>query len=341
MSSNLGANIKFFRKNKGFTQEELAGMLGVTPQAVSRWESEAGLPDVSMIVPIAQTLNITTDALLGYQVQSQDDRVAGQVFEKMKEFEYVENPAESALKVCEYLAEEANKHPMNYDIILKYVQRVAGFSYYTDMEKFLSDEPERTNAILEDGVRKGLNVIRYSNDSKKISKAHYALAWIYIHRKDFDNAREHVNVLPGLGGHCIKEELNMSLVFFEKGFDSMKDSAVEFGRLLFDVLVRQVKTLSTHYCYFGELKEALEICNWCEAVLAAYASKPEFATENLSWVLRKLNFSKMSAYLKAGKTEQAKEVCDSYLKSIKENNTFSEEEYLSVEKEFKEKIYIL
>ena len=85
MSSNLGANIKFFRKNKGFTQEELAGMLGVTPQAVSRWESEAGLPDVSMIVPIAQTLNITTDALLGYQVQSQDDRVAGQVFEKMKE----------------------------------------------------------------------------------------------------------------------------------------------------------------------------------------------------------------------------------------------------------------
>ena len=43
MSSNLGANIKFFRKNNGFTQEELAGMLGVTPQAVSCWESEAGL----------------------------------------------------------------------------------------------------------------------------------------------------------------------------------------------------------------------------------------------------------------------------------------------------------
>lgn len=341
MSSNLGANIKYFRKNKGFTQEELAGMLGVTPQAVSRWESEAGLPDVSMIVPIAQTLNITTDALLGYQVQSQDDRISKQVFEKMKGFEYVENPAESALKVCEYLAEEANKHPMNYDIVLKYVQRVAGFSYYTDMEKFLSDEPERANAILEDGIRKGLNVIRYSNDTKKINKAHYALAWIYIHRKDFDNAREHVNVLPALEGHCIKEELNMSLVFFEKGFDSMKNSTVEFNRLLFDVLARQVNTVTTHYCYFGELKEALEICNWCEDILMAYSAKPEFATENLSWVLRKLNFSKMSAYLKAGEQAKAKEVCDTYLKEIKENNVFSEEEYLSVEKEFREKIYIL
>jgi len=341
MSNNLGANIRYFRKNKGFTQEELAGMLGVTPQAVSRWESEAGLPDVSMIVPIAQTLNITTDALLGYQVQSQDDRVAGQVFEKMKELENVANPAGSALRVCEYLAEEANRHPMNYDIILKYVQKVAGLSYYIDMEQFLSGEPEKAKSILDDGIRKGLNVIRYSNNTKKINKAHYALAWIYIHRKDFDNAREHVNVLPGLDGHCIKEELNMSLVFFEKGFDSMKDSAVEFGRLLFDVLVHQVNTLSTHYCYFGELEEALEICDWCEAVLAAYVTKSEFATETLPWVLRKLNFSKMSAYLKAGEKEKAKEVCDAYLKEIKENNVFSEEEYLSVEKEFKEQIYIL
>ena len=341
MSSNLGANIKLFRKNKGFTQEELAGMLGVTPQAVSRWESEAGLPDVSMIVPIAQTLNITTDALLGYQVLSQDDRISKQVFEKMKEFEDVANPAGSALKVCEYLAEEANKHPMNYDIILKYVQQVAGLSYYIDMEQFLSREPEKAKAILDDGIRKGLNVIRYSNDTKKINKAHYALAWIYIHRKDFDNAREHVNVLPGLDGHCIKEEMNMSLVFFEKGFDSMKDSAVEFSRLLFDVLVRSVNTISTHYCYFGELQEAVEICDWCENVLAAYSSKPEFATDNLAWVYKKFYFSKMSAYLKADEKEKAKEVCDAYLKEIKGNNVFSEEEYASVEKEFKEQIYIL
>ena len=341
MNNNLGANIKYFRKNKGFTQEELAGILGVTPQAVSRWESETGLPDVSMIVPIAQTLCITTDALLGYDAQRQDDMMTKKVFDRMVEFEDVSNPGRSKLRVCEYLAEEANKNPMNYDVVLKYVQNVAGLSYYIDMESLLSDEPGRAKAILEDGIRKGINVIRYCNDTRKTNKAHYALAWIYIHMKDYDNAREHVNVLPGLEGHCIREELNMSLVFFEQGFEAMKESAVEFNKLLFDVIVHQIQTLSTHYCYFGNLDETLEICDWCEAVLKAYSAKPEFVTDTLSWVLRKFNFSKMSAYLRAGESEKAKEICDTYLKEVKENGTFSDEEYRSVEKEFREQIYIL
>ena len=66
MDHNLGANIRIYRKNKGFTQEELANLLGVTPQAVSRWESEAGLPDIGLIIPMAQILGVTTDALFGY-----------------------------------------------------------------------------------------------------------------------------------------------------------------------------------------------------------------------------------------------------------------------------------
>lgn len=338
---SLGANIRSFRKNKGFTQDELAGMLGVTPQAVSRWESEAGLPDVSMIVPIAQTLGITTDALLGYNAQDRDELLTGSIFEKMGSMEDVAHPGESALRICEYLADESNRNPMNYDVVLKYVQRVAGLSYYIDMEHLLADEPDRAEAILTDGIRKGLNIIRYSNDPKKINKAHYALAWIYIHMKDYDNAREHVDVLPRLEGHCIREELNISLAFFEHGFDAMKDRSVEFGRLLYDELVRQIEKLTTHYCYFGTLEEAISICDWSEAVLAAYGSNPDFVTDTTSWIYRKLNFSRMSAYLKAGDTDKANEVCDRYLKEARERGDFSEEEYRSVEKEFREKIYVL
>ena len=43
---SLGNNIKKYRRALGITQEELAGILCITSQAVSRWESEAGMPDI-------------------------------------------------------------------------------------------------------------------------------------------------------------------------------------------------------------------------------------------------------------------------------------------------------
>ena len=72
MGKTIGNNIKLYRKNKGFTQEELADLLSVTPQAVSKWESESGLPDTSMLIPIAQILGVSTDALLGYDSLSEN-----------------------------------------------------------------------------------------------------------------------------------------------------------------------------------------------------------------------------------------------------------------------------
>lgn len=60
----LGNNIRIARKRMGLTQEELAMQIGVTAQAVSRWESEAGLPDTSLIVPLVQALQISTDTFI-------------------------------------------------------------------------------------------------------------------------------------------------------------------------------------------------------------------------------------------------------------------------------------
>ena len=160
--------------------------------------------------------------------------------------------------------------------------------------------------------------------------------------KDYDNAREHVNVLPSLAGHCIREDMNLSLVFFEKGYDAMKDSAVELGTHLFDLIACQTEKLTTFYCYFGPLEEAIEICDWCEAVINAYTTRPGvISNDTCRWALRKLNFSKMSAYVRAGQKVKAEETRDKYLKDIRENNVFEGEELKAVEKEFTEGIYVL
>ncbi len=103
MGTTLGRNIKEFRKNRGLTQEELANLLNITPQAVSKWESEAGLPDVSMIIPLAQILNVSTDALLGYDTLSENDAVAARIEETVAGMADEKDRDGSKLKICEYL----------------------------------------------------------------------------------------------------------------------------------------------------------------------------------------------------------------------------------------------
>ena len=62
---SIGKNIAKYRKAKGLTQEELGAKLGVTNQAISKWESEVSMPDVVLLPEIANALNITLDDLYG------------------------------------------------------------------------------------------------------------------------------------------------------------------------------------------------------------------------------------------------------------------------------------
>ena len=61
----MGKRISDLRKGKGMTQEQLAQLLGVTPQAVSKWENDLSCPDISILPQLAEALGVTTDELLG------------------------------------------------------------------------------------------------------------------------------------------------------------------------------------------------------------------------------------------------------------------------------------
>lgn len=64
---SIGENIAKYRKAKGLTQEQLGELLGVTNQAVSKWESSVSMPDVMLLPEIANALGITLDVLYGIQ----------------------------------------------------------------------------------------------------------------------------------------------------------------------------------------------------------------------------------------------------------------------------------
>lgn len=64
MNKTFGERIAEKRKSKGYTQEQLAEMMGVTAQAVSKWENDLSCPDVMTLPTLAQKLGCTVDELL-------------------------------------------------------------------------------------------------------------------------------------------------------------------------------------------------------------------------------------------------------------------------------------
>ena len=71
MQIKFGEKIRELRKRDKRKQEDLAAALGVTNQAVSRWEANGGYPDIEMIPAIANYFHITIDELFGYDSDRQ------------------------------------------------------------------------------------------------------------------------------------------------------------------------------------------------------------------------------------------------------------------------------
>lgn len=61
---NIADRIQCLRKNKGLSQEELADKVGVSRQAVSKWESEQSTPDIEKIIIMSELFEVTTDYIL-------------------------------------------------------------------------------------------------------------------------------------------------------------------------------------------------------------------------------------------------------------------------------------
>ncbi|OON99227.1 MAG: transcriptional regulator [Epulopiscium sp. Nele67-Bin004] len=66
----LSEKIKSLRKQRGFTQEELAIRLNVVRQTISKWEKGLSVPDADMLVKIADIFEVTTSELLGANFQT-------------------------------------------------------------------------------------------------------------------------------------------------------------------------------------------------------------------------------------------------------------------------------
>ena len=75
METTLGKRIAALRKQKELRQDDIAQLLDVSPQAVSKWENDQPCPDIGLLPKLAQILGVTTDELLSGKQELQEVRV--------------------------------------------------------------------------------------------------------------------------------------------------------------------------------------------------------------------------------------------------------------------------
>ena len=114
MKLSIGENIKLFRKAKDITQEQLAEMLNVSSQSVSRWELDICYPDMELLPMLAEIFEITVDKLLGVDNIAEKKKVD----EYLNRFQVAIN--QGKIDECISIAREGvAEYPNNYALLNK------------------------------------------------------------------------------------------------------------------------------------------------------------------------------------------------------------------------------
>ena len=269
---SLGNNIKRIRKQLGLTQEELALHVGVTPQAVSRWENGTGMPDISLVVPIAKTLQVSTDSLFGVDDQRYDSKLYIDLKRSIEKIDAdAENNEEAALSKCQFMLKKVYEDPDNYIYSVYYVEQVANLSRYVHYNHFAVDKwPE----FRELAIKYGSNAIRFTDEREWNERAHFALAWIYIHDGNYAYAREHIEQLPTIGSNRLQESIMAQLALFENGFDAM-DEVLTMNLQNFVRAVNKENLYAVQSYAWGEPEKAIEHGKWALSVIETFCQKKE------------------------------------------------------------------
>ena len=167
---SVGQIIKFYRKEKGFTQGELAEIIGVSIQAISKWETDSGMPDISQILPLAKALNVSTDTILGLSNDTELEDIIS-----LRE-SIGHHSIDLSLKEAERIYDLAHpffvKHPTNSEV---------AFWCLESLSVLLSQRKNADNRyeLLKECIRYENCISRYETNADIIFKSYYVLSRCY------------------------------------------------------------------------------------------------------------------------------------------------------------------
>lgn len=182
----IAKTIQEYRRIRGLTQEQLAERVGVSAPAVSKWETGASLPDITLLAPIARVLGITIDQLLSFQALP-DEKTVNTLERECAEL-FARQGYEAGQAQCEKLLREyPNSNYLRLRIASLY-QRFLVTLPETDKEEAVEQQLKR--------IRELFRQVYEGGDGRLRAAATVSLASHALMSDDLEQAEALLSELP-------------------------------------------------------------------------------------------------------------------------------------------------
>ena len=287
MKMTLPENIRFQRKSRGLTQEQFAEVMGVTTGAVYKWESGLSVPELDLIVEMADFFDLSVDALLGYQMK--DNRLDA-VIQRLNGYCRTRDP--EALTEAEKVLK---KYPHSFRIVLGCAQ-LYGFFGVGSQHK-----PEARRAL---ELYEQARLLLPQNTDPKVSELTICgeMANVYMALGETEKGvallKEHNP--NGVFSHSIGSTLALDLGRYEEAEPFLAEALLKGAFNLINVVAGYVPL----FCARGDHAAAREILDWGSTLLKGL--KKDGATDGLDKVY--VIWHVLQAYVEAqtGQKEEAR-----------------------------------
>ena len=237
----IGEKIKTLRKQKNISQEVFAGYLGVTFQAVSKWENGITLPDVTLIPAIASFFGVSTDELFDFNLYETEKRVEEIVCEHSRYWNTDKKKAEQIIR------DGLKKYPGN-DILLNCLIGVL-------------ELPEQSEEVIS--IAKAL-VESTKYDEVRLD-AYRIMAEAYAAQGDLTAAKDAIEHIPEI--YFTKLEVAATLLEGEDAYEAAQKQKNLSAEDLIDMLIITGRYLLMQ----GEREKGLSQLRIAKAVSEAFA----------------------------------------------------------------------
>lgn len=183
MELTIGKKLKTLRKERDLTQEEVAAHLGISFQAISKWERGDGYPDITMLPALANYFRVSVDELIGM-----DDIASAQKFDEINRLWEENRKNKKHRENVELMREALKTYPNNALLLIQLA---------CSLERLSGTEAEKRE-YLRESIEVHEQILRYCDDSEIRGSALCNIADAYQRYGNIEKALTYAEKLPNL-----------------------------------------------------------------------------------------------------------------------------------------------